>query len=276
MPSSDRTRRHALSARSIVHPRSDSRPALSGRSRTRSGSSREPRRRRLLEFRVGLYSQRFDRDELFRPAVLNVFELVAFAKVRFRSRLRIIGRLGQQRDVVLLDDAEPHAVAIELTLLAYGDPAGSGTSEVIFMASRVWSLCGAPWLQPTAINGNSAGPRNRKNKRNPLPPAAAGCLRGSMVSRASAVGCHPLREVPSLRGRRSISLKRQVLRTRRPTGLDGATLARRCVEVKQAREIASLSCVRPPAPRAALVTRAEATKADRKSTRLNSSHMSIS
>src|SRR6266487_5629127 len=141
MPSSDRTRRHALSARSIVHPRSGSRPALSGRSRTRSGSSREPRRRRrLLEFRVGLYSQRFDRDELFRPAVLNVFELVAFAKVRFRSRLRILGRLGQQRDVVLLDDAEPHAVAIELPLLAYGDPAGSGTSEVIFMASRVWDV----------------------------------------------------------------------------------------------------------------------------------------
>src|SRR6266487_806724 len=159
MPSSDRTRRHALSARSIVHPRSGSRPALSGRSRTRSGSSREPRRRRLLEFRVGLYSQRFDRDELFRPAVLNVFELVAFAKVRFCSRLRIIGRLGQQRDVVLLDDAEPHAVAIELTLLAYGDPAGSGTSEVIFMASRVWSLCGAPGLQPVAIAGKSAAPR---------------------------------------------------------------------------------------------------------------------
>src|SRR6266542_3386805 len=45
-----------------------------------------------------------------------------------------------------------------------------------------------------------------------------------MVSRASAVGCHPLREVPSLRRRRSISLKRQVLRTRRPTGLDAATL----------------------------------------------------
>ncbi len=93
-----------------------------------------------LEFRVRLYSQRFDRDELFWPAVLNVFELVAFPDVRFSSRLRIIGRLGKQRDVVLLDDAEPHAVAVELTLLAYGDPAGSGTSEFIFMASRVWSL----------------------------------------------------------------------------------------------------------------------------------------
>jgi hypothetical protein len=40
------------------------------------------------------------------------------------------------------------------------------------------------------------------------------------------VGCDPLREVPSLRGRRSIFLKRQVLRTRRPTGLDRATVTR--------------------------------------------------
>jgi hypothetical protein len=38
------------------------------------------------------------------------------------------------------------------------------------------------------------------------------------------VGCHPLRQVPSLRGRKSISLKRQVLQTRRPTGLDRSTL----------------------------------------------------
>src|SRR5512133_1293333 len=51
-----------------------------------------------------------------------------------------------------------------------------------------------------------------------------------MVSRASAVGCHPLREVPSLIGRRSTSLKRQVLRTRRPTGLDRTTLTgKRCL-----------------------------------------------
>src|SRR5438552_836595 len=49
---------------------------------------------------------------------------------------------------------------------------------------------------------------------------------------------------PPCEGRRSISLKRQVLRTRRPTGLDWVTLARRCVEVKRAREIASPSCVR--------------------------------
>ena len=81
-------------------------------------------------------------------------------------------------------------------------------------------------MQPTAISGESAGPIDRKNKRNPLRPAATGCLRRSMVSRASAVGCHPLREVPSLRGRRSTSLKRQVLRTRRPRGLDRVTLTR--------------------------------------------------
>src|SRR6266545_6845050 len=54
-------------------------------------------------------------------------------------------------------------------------------------------LYGAPWLQPVATSCKSAGPRNRKNKRNPLPPAATGCLGKYMVSRASAVGCHPLR-----------------------------------------------------------------------------------
>jgi hypothetical protein len=33
------------------------------------------------------------------------------------------------------------------------------------------------------IAGKSTGPRNRQNKRNPLPPAATGCLRSSMVRR---------------------------------------------------------------------------------------------
>jgi hypothetical protein len=101
----------------------------------------------------------------------------------------------------------------------------------------------------------------RRNVIADAPPWTPVPTQNLMVSRASAVGCHPLRQVSSLRRRRSISSKRQVLRTRRPTGLDWVTLARRCVEVKRAREIASLSCVRPPAPRAALVTRAEATKA---------------
>ena len=88
----------------------------------------------------------------------------------------------------------------------------------------VWSLYGAPWLQPAAISGKSPELANPKSKPNPLPRAATCCVRRSMVSRASAVGRHPLREDPSLRGSRSIFLKRQVLRTRRPTGLDRATL----------------------------------------------------
>src|SRR5215211_575387 len=86
-----------------------------------------------LRARVRLHGQRFDGDDLFRPAVLDVFELVASAKVRFRSRLCIIGRLGQQRGVVHLDDAETHRVADQLTLLAQGDPAGSDAYEVTLM-----------------------------------------------------------------------------------------------------------------------------------------------
>src|SRR5712692_7441538 len=154
-----------------------------------------PRPRRLLEFRVRLHSQRVDRDDLFRPAVPDVFELFASAKVRFRSRLCIIGRLGQQRDVVLLDDAEPHAVAVQLTLLAHGVPTERGAPEATPMPSGVWSLYGAPWLQPVAISGKSTGSQTRRNKPNRLPPAATSCARRSMVSRASAVGCHPLWEV---------------------------------------------------------------------------------
>src|SRR5512133_433373 len=50
-------------------------------------------------------------------------------------------------------------------------------------------------------------PRNRLDKPNPLPPAAAGCPKNRMVSRASAVGCHPLREVPSLRRRGSTPIR---------------------------------------------------------------------
>jgi hypothetical protein len=84
----------------------------------------------------GSTAQRLDRYDLFRPAVLDVFELVASAKVRFGSRLCIVGRLGQQRDVVLLDDAEPHAVAAQLTPLARGDPAESGAYEVMFIRAE--------------------------------------------------------------------------------------------------------------------------------------------
>src|SRR5438067_7645791 len=43
---------------------------------------------------------------------------------------------------------------------------------------------GAPWLQAVAISCKSIGPRNRKNKRNPLPPVA-------MVRRGSTVRVRP-------------------------------------------------------------------------------------
>ena len=72
--------------------------------------------------------------------------------------------------------------------------------------NKGWSLYGAPWLQLVAVSGKSDRRGSRPNKRNPLPPAATGCLRRSMVSRASAVGCHPLREVPSLRRRGSTEM----------------------------------------------------------------------
>ncbi len=70
-----------------------------------------------------------------------------------------------------------------------------------------WSLYGAPWSQPVATGRKSDPLENGKNKRKALQPAATGCLRSSMVSRASAVGCHPLREVPSLRGRGSTPIR---------------------------------------------------------------------
>jgi hypothetical protein len=72
---------------------------------------------------------------------------------------------------------------------------------------RGWSLYGAPWLQTVAIVGKSKSRRSRRNKRKPLRPVATRCLRRSMVSRASAVSCHPLREVPSLRGRGSTRIR---------------------------------------------------------------------
>jgi len=68
------------------------------------------------------------------------------------------------------------------------------------LGAHGWSRYGAPWSEQVA-SGKSAGSRNRKNKRIPLPLAATGCVGKYMVSRASAVGCHPSREVPSLRGR---------------------------------------------------------------------------
>src|SRR5207253_2362427 len=59
----------------------------------------------------------------------------------------------------------------------------------------------------------SAANRSREGtaetSQNRLRWAATGCREEYMVSRASAVGCHPLREVPSLRRRgRPILLRR--------------------------------------------------------------------
>jgi hypothetical protein len=106
-------------------------------------------------------------------AVLDVFELVASAKVRFRSRLCIFGRLGQQRDLVLLDEAEPHAVAVQLTLLAQGDPGQRGAREVILMPERSmepylwsgavvnarlrWKVCGGTHLLVTDARADEVG-----------------------------------------------------------------------------------------------------------------------
>src|SRR2546427_4626031 len=76
-------------------------------------------------------------------------------------------------------------------------PTSSNVEGATPAEPRGWSLYGAPWLQPVAISGKSTRPQNREDKPKPLPPAATGCVRGSMVSRASAVDCQPLREVPS-------------------------------------------------------------------------------
>jgi len=72
------------------------------------------------------------------------------------------------------------------------------------------------------ISCKSAGPRNRKNKRNPLPPAATGCL-----------GKYPAREGVDL------LLKGQILQTRRPAGLDRETLTRTSFTVKQVDRLAA-------------------------------------
>jgi hypothetical protein len=94
-----------------------------------------------------------------------------------------------------------------------------------------------PLWSPVVATGRNhwqidLGAEAAETSQKPLPWVATGRMRRSMVSRASAVGCHPLREVPSLRGRRSTSLKRQVPRTRRPTGLDRATLTAQNAAVK--------------------------------------------
>src|SRR5204863_3873993 len=75
------------------------------------------------------------------------------------------------------------------------------TIIVAKLDNKVWSLHGAPWLQLATTGCRSHCLKKRGNKRKPLPWVATGCRRDHMVSRASAVGCHPLREIPSLGGR---------------------------------------------------------------------------
>jgi hypothetical protein len=60
-----------------------------------------------------------------------------------------------------------------------------------------------------------------------------------MVSRASAAGCHPFAGGPLPAKEEVDLLKRQVLRTRRPTGLDRATLTDERWLVKQNRALPS-------------------------------------
>jgi hypothetical protein len=50
-----------------------------------------------------------------------------------------------------------------------------------FDLAGVWSLYGAPWLQPVANGGKCRGARNRENTRKALPWIATGCARSSMV-----------------------------------------------------------------------------------------------
>jgi hypothetical protein len=131
-----------------------------------------PQPRRLLEFRVRLHSQRFDRNDLFRSGVLEVFELFASAKVRFRSHLCIIGRLGQQRDVVLLDEAKPHAVAVQPTLLAQGDSARAAHLKSTLIAERSMEPL---WSPAVATRGKRWQMRRRRKPRKQAKSVAAGC-----------------------------------------------------------------------------------------------------
>jgi hypothetical protein len=45
----------------------------------------------------------------------------------------------------------------------------AGHSAVVNIDNKRWSLYGAPWLQPVAIGGKSAGHGGGENRRKPLP-----------------------------------------------------------------------------------------------------------
>jgi hypothetical protein len=94
-------------------------------------------------------------------------------------------RMGRDEQVVLVDQRRPHRLGGEVGTadreVTHGSLPAAGPQ------GTRWSLCGAPWLQPSAIAGKSTGPGTRANKPNPLPPVATGCLRRSMVRRGSPV-----------------------------------------------------------------------------------------
>src|SRR5439155_10266073 len=66
---------------------------------------------------------------------------------------------------------------------------------------QLWNRAGATGGKGSGCRGPESGLISAKL----LAPAATCCRLDRMVSRASAVGCHPLREVPSLRRRGSSS-----------------------------------------------------------------------
>jgi hypothetical protein len=98
--------------------------------------------------------------------------------------MREIGCASERRASV------PRVAAADVALLC----------GVVMLDNERWSLYGAQRSQLVATGGKWEGAENGSDKRKPLPSVATSCLSRSMVSRASAVSCHPLREVPSLRG----------------------------------------------------------------------------
>jgi hypothetical protein len=63
----------------------------------------------------------------------------------------------------------------------------AGRADVAIADNFGWSLDGAPWAQPVAISGKFQEAENGRNKRNPLPWVATGCVRELMVRRGSTV-----------------------------------------------------------------------------------------
>jgi hypothetical protein len=110
------------------------------------------------------------------------------AKVCFRSRLCIIGRLGQpaRRRAPRRHEAARGSPSADAS--PSSDPAERGANEVTFMPSGVWSLYGAQRSQPVAIRGKCPAAQSRVNRQNPLLWVATGCPRRSMVRNAMKEG----------------------------------------------------------------------------------------